>query len=181
MNDIYIEWLVERKPNPMAGIIRIAAYILTGFFAAAGLLVALPFLILAVAMVVVDYLFLPRLNVEYEYLYLQKSLTIDSIFSKEKRKNAAEYDLDKMELFAAEGAEKLSEYKNRDMRTRDFSSGYPDRNRYVMIINSGKEMEKVILEPDQKIVDAVKAVYPSKVINTSSVSSADSFPSRGSL
>ncbi|MBQ7724910.1 MAG: hypothetical protein IJT63_04790 [Lachnospiraceae bacterium] len=181
MNDIYIEWLVERKPNPMAGVIRVAAYILTGFFAATGFFIAFPLLILAAAMVVVDYIFLPKLNVEYEYLYMQRSLTIDSIFSKEKRKNAAEYDLDKMEIFAAEGADRLSEYKNRNLRTRDFSSGYPDRKRYVMIINSGKEMEKVILEPDERIVDAVKAVYPSKVINTSSVSSADSFPSRGSL
>ena len=181
MNDIYIEWLVERKPNPMAGVIRITAYIFTGVFAVAGLLMALPLLVLAVVMGILDYIFLPRLNVEYEYLYMQRSLTIDSIFSKEKRKNAAEYDLDKMEIFAVEGADRLSEYKNRNLRTRDFSSGYPDRKRYVMIINSGKEMEKVILEPDERIVDAVKAVYPSNVINTSSVSSADSFPSRGSL
>lgn len=163
MNDIYIEWLVERKPNPMAGVIRIAAYIFTGVFAVAGLLIAPPFLIIAVAMGILDYIFLPRLNVEYEYLYMQRSLTIDSIFSKEKRKNAAEYDLDKMEVFAEEGSDKLSAYKNRDLVTRDFSSGYPDRKRYVMIVSSGKELEKVILEPDQRIVDAVKAVYPSKV------------------
>ena len=46
------------------------------------------------------YFLLPRLEVEFEYLYLQRSLSIDSIFSKEKRKKAAEYDLDKMEIFA---------------------------------------------------------------------------------
>lgn len=163
MNDIYIEWLVERKPNPMAGVIRIAAYIFTGVFAAAGLLIAPQLLVLAVAMGILDYIFLPRLNVEYEYLYMQRSLTVDCIFSKEKRKNAAEYDLDKMEVFAEEGSDKLSGYKNRNLTTRDFSSGYPDRKRYVMIVSAGKELEKVILEPDQRIVDAVKMIYPSKV------------------
>ena len=163
MNDIYIEWLIEKKPNPAAGIIKISAYALTAILLLAGFLVALPLLTPGILMAAVCFFMLPALDVEYEYLYMQRSLTIDSIFSKQKRKNAAEYDLDKMEIFAEEGSDKLSDYKNRNLRIRDFSSGYQDRKRYVMIINNGKEMEKVILEPDDRIVEAVKAAYPSKV------------------
>jgi len=162
MNDIYIEWLVERKPNPLSGVIKGASYGLTAALILGGLFAFLPLLIPGVLAVIGCLVFLPRLNVEYEYLYMQRSLTVDCIFSKEKRKNAAEYDFDKMEVFAEEGSEKLSAYKNRDLVTRDFSSGYPDRKRYVMIINSGKETEKVILEPDVRIVDAVRSIYPSK-------------------
>ena len=102
-------------------------------------------------------------SVSSPFTHLQRSLSIDRIFSKEKRKKAAEYDLDKMEIFAEEGAWQLDQYKNMTLKTLDFTSGYPDRRRFVMVIREPGEGLKVLLESDQKIVDAVKQIYPSKV------------------
>ena len=164
MNDTYVEWLIERKTPGYAGILRIGAYALTALFVLLALFLGMPLLFLPGAgMAAACYFLLPRLEVEFEYLYLQRSLSIDSIFSKEKRKKAAEYDLDKMEIFAEEGAWQLDQYKNMALKTVDFTSGYPDRRRFVMVIREGGDGFKVLLEQDQNIVDAVKQIYPSKV------------------
>ncbi len=163
MNDIYVEWLIERKSGSMGAVLRIGAYILTGIFVLMGIFLLTPFFIPAGLMIAVDIFLLPMLNVEFEYLYMQRNLTIDKIYSKEKRKKAAEYDLDKMDIFAEEGARQLDNYKNMQLKTKDFTSGYPDRRRFVMVIHDGEERERVLLEPDEKIVDAVKLIYPSKV------------------
>ena len=164
MNDTYVEWLIERKTPGYAGIVRIGIYAFAAVFFLAGLFMMIPFLFIpGIAVAAAGYFLLPRLNVEFEYLYLQRSLSIDRIFSKEKRKKAAEYDLDKMEIFAEEGAWQLDQYKNMTLKTLDFTSGYPDRRRFVMVIREGGEGLKVLLEPDQKIVDAIKQIYPSKV------------------
>ena len=164
MNDTYVEWLIERKTPGYAGIVRIGIYAFAAVFFLAGLFMMIPFLFIpGIAVAAAGYFLLPRLNVEFEYLYLQRSLSIDRIFSKEKRKKAAEYDLDKMEIFAEEGAWQFDQYKNMTLKTLDFTSGYPDRRRFVMVIREGGEGLKVLLEPDQKIVDAIKQIYPSKV------------------
>lgn len=164
MNDTYVEWLIERKTPGYAGIVRIGIYAFAAVFFLAGLFMMIPFLFIpGIAVAAAGYFLLPRLNVEFEYLYLQRSLSIDRIFSKEKRKKAAEYDLDKMEIFAEEGARQFDQYKNMTLKTLDFTSGYPDRRRFVMVIREGGEGLKVLLEPDQKIVDAIKQIYPSKV------------------
>ena len=68
-----------------------------------------------------------------------------------------------MEIFAEEGAWQLDQYKNMQLKTIDFTSGYPDRKRFIMVIREGAEGERILLEPDQRIVDAVRQIYPSKV------------------
>lgn len=163
MNETYVEWLVEKKPSPYDNLIRIAAYTATLVFFAAGLFFSVFFLIPAAAFAAGCFFFLPRLNVEYEYLYLNRSLSVDIIYSKEKRRNIAEYDLDKMEILAEEGAPVLDNYRDQAFKIRDFSSRDLKERHFVMVIRDGKNMQKVIFEPDQRIIDAVKHLYPSKV------------------
>ena len=163
MNETYVEWLIEKKPSPFDNLIRIGAYALTIILFAAGLFFGVIFLIPAVISAVCCFIFLPRLNVEYEYLYLNRSLSIDIIYSKEKRKNIAVFELDKMEIFAEEGAYVLREYDNTSARVRDFSSRDPRARRFILFIREGEELQKVVLEPDQRITDAIKHLYPSKV------------------
>ncbi|MCR4589884.1 MAG: DUF6106 family protein [Lachnospiraceae bacterium] len=163
MNDTYVEWLIEKKTGAADSLIRIGAYALIIILAGAGMFVSPVFFVPAVAGGVLSYFFLPRLNVEYEYLFLQGELTIDCIYSKSVRKNAAEYSLDKMEFFAPEGSPEIENRSGNVKSVRDFSSGYKDRKRYIMIINTEQSREKVILEPDERIIDNMKMLYPSKV------------------
>ncbi len=163
MNEVYVEWLIEKKTGSREALIRIVSYAVTIIFLVSAVAMSPLFFIPAVLAAALCYFMLPRLNVEYEYLYLNKSLTIDKIFSKEKRKNAAEFDLEKMEIYAEEGAHQLDNYKNNAAKVLDFSSGYPDRRRFILMIRDENGLKKVILEPDKRITDAIKQVYPSKV------------------
>ena len=43
---------------------------------------------------------LPLTDIEYEYSYCDKEISVDKIMGKEKRKNLATYQLEKMELLA---------------------------------------------------------------------------------
>lgn len=161
--DTYVEWLVEKKPGPANNLIRAGGYMLCGIAALGGIIISPVLFVPAVILAVCCYIFMPRLNVEYEYLYLQRSISVDRIFSKEKRQKAAEYDLDKMEIFAEEGAYQLDQYNNNSYKCVDFSSGYPGRRVFIMVIRDNEDKKKVRLEPDQRIVDAIRQLYPSKV------------------
>lgn len=164
MDDIYVECLVAKKPRTYETVVKGVAYGATALFLILGLM-NLIFLIGFGIMLFVDFLALPRLSVEYEYLYVSKSLQIDSIYSKEKRKKNAEYDLEQMEIFAAEGAWQLDEYKNMQTVNRDFSSGEEDAKIWILIVHNGQSIDRVRLEPDEDMVKAIRQVYPRKVFD----------------
>ncbi|MCR5527462.1 MAG: hypothetical protein K6F39_08800 [Lachnospiraceae bacterium] len=163
MNDTYVECLVSRKPNPAAPLIRSAAYGFTAAFLLFGLLFqGILFLILGAAGAAACYFLLPALSVEYEYLYVSREFSVDRIIGKEKRKTVYDVTMDKMELFAEEGAYQLDQYKNIE-NVHDFSSGEKDARRFIMVLRNSNASEKLILEASDELVDAIRNVYPSKV------------------
>ena len=161
MDDLYVECMVPRKPLPAETLIKGAAWgaaalcVLLGFM---NIIMMIPAVIIAAA----DYFLLPRLSVEYEYLYVSKSLQIDRIFSRQNRSKAVEYDLEKMEIFAAEGAWQLDEYKNMNTTDKDYTSGYPDREVWILIVHNGQNIDRVRLEPNAEFVQAMRTVFPRK-------------------
>ncbi|MBR1523356.1 MAG: hypothetical protein IJ641_02750 [Lachnospiraceae bacterium] len=164
MEDLYVECLVAKKPRAVETVIKGVAYGLTALFLILGLLNVF-FLIGFVIMFIVDFLAVPRLSVEYEYLYVSKSLQIDSIYSKERRKKDVEYDLEQMEIFAEEGAWQLDEYKNMQTVSRDFTSGEEGVRPWILIVHNGQAIDRVKLEPNDELIKVLKTVYPRKVFN----------------
>ena len=82
--------------------------------------------------------------------------------AKSRRKKADEFDLERMEVLAPINSYHLDDYKNKNYKTVDYSSGVagqPDK-RYVMYFNGEK---KVIFEPDAKMVKAIQNIAPRKV------------------
>ena len=83
MSDYYTEQLVKKKPEGKDIIIKILLVfctVLSFFF-----VLLLPFLlILPVLMIVLDYFMFRRLDLEYEYLYVNGDLDIDKIMGKQK-------------------------------------------------------------------------------------------------
>ena len=164
MEDLYVECLVARRPGAADTLIRGACYGVSALLLLLG--IVNPFFFIGfVIMLHVDIFALPRLSVEYEYLYVTKTLQIDSIFSKEKRKKNVEYDLERMEIFAAEGAWQLDEYKNMQTVNRDFTSGEEGIKAWIMIVHNGQAAERVRLEPDEEMIKAIRSVYPRKVFD----------------
>lgn len=100
MSDLYTEVMVAKKPTVKDQLIKFVLILFTVLFALAGLVLMPILLVAAVILGVVDYVFIPRLSVEFEYLYVNGELDVDRIFSKSRRKRAASYDLSSMEIMA---------------------------------------------------------------------------------
>lgn len=161
MNESYVECLVARKPSGAMTALKTVLIVVAvlGFFM--GVAFA-PLLLVALAAAVGAYFASMYASMEFEYLYLDKEITVDKILNKTKRKRAEKFEVERMEIFAPINSWHLDGYKNRDFKTTDYSSGaagQPDK-RYVMIYNGEK---KVIFEPSTAMVKAMQAVAPRKV------------------
>ena len=101
---------------------------------------------------------------EYEYLYLDKELSVDKIMAKSKRKRVGTYSLDRMEVFAPVYSYHLDNFKNRQVKEKDYSIGevlQPD-GRYAMYYEGG---EKILLSPNEELVKVLKNMAPRKVFS----------------
>lgn len=161
MNETYVECLVKKKTPSYMRFLRILLIVLTVFFVLVGLLL-LPALLIGIVLGVAAYFMYLNSDLEYEYLYIDKELTVDKIMAKTKRKRVAVFSLDKMEIVAPVKSWHLDNYKNRSDKTTDYSSGeekQPDK-RFVFYYDGQK---KIIFEPNEEMIKAMQFVAPRKV------------------
>lgn len=161
MSETYVECLVARKPSLFLKILKILLIVLTVGFFMLGTIYAIGF-VLAIAAGIGAYIVSLNADVEYEYLYLDKEISVDAVKAKSRRKRVGTFQVDKMEILAPLNSYRLDEYKNRQLKTVDYSTGeeaQPER-RYAMICNGDT---KVIFEPNAAMVKAVYNVAPRKV------------------
>ncbi len=164
MSESYVEYLVARKPSFIMQFLKILLIMLTVVFVLVGFifLPGIPGLLVAAVTAIGAYFAYLNASIEYEYLYVDKEISIDKVLAKSRRKKAASYSLEQMEIFAPLNSHRLDSYKNRQMKTADYSSGIaaqPER-RYMMIWNGDT---KVILEPNAEMIKAIQSVAPRKV------------------
>lgn len=162
MSETFIELLVKRKNKMGDTILKCCLLGLTIGFALIGFFMNPLLLFAAIIFAGLYYLVKMRSNVEYEYSYLDKELTIDKIFNQSKRKRAMTLDLERLEVLAPVNSHQLDSYRNREGKVIDFSSGYvnePD-TRYLMLVDGGK---KIMIEPNTEILTAIRSIAPRKV------------------
>lgn len=104
----------------------------------------------------------PRTDVEYEYLYCDKIVTVDKIMGKAKRKRMGEFEVEKMEIVAPSNSYRLADYKNRTVTEKDFSghNGEDGDTPYVIYYDGNV---KIILDLPEKFVKMVQNIAPRKV------------------
>ena len=121
MNDSYKELLVSKEQGVKDKLIRVVSIIPTVL---AGLLTLLTgnilIFIIAVAFGVLDYFVFQWTSIEYEYLYLDKEITIDKIMAKTRRKRVLTIDVNKIEILAPEKSYQLDSYRNRQVKAIDY-------------------------------------------------------------
>ncbi len=170
MNETYVEWLVKRRNTAGGTIMKYLLIFLTGisFLAMFVLpLIALICFIFAIVFGVLAYIVSIRSDVEFEYLYLDREITVDKIMGKAKRKRVEKLSVDKMEILAPINSHQLDSYKNRDLKKTDYSSMIeekPDR-RYMMVYSDEGGTRLIVLEPNEAMVKAIKTIAPRKVFN----------------
>lgn len=167
MGDIFNEQLVA-KTNTLKDNILKAAIIFGAVFIIliCSMIKFLVGFIMPIALVVIfgAVFFIRRLNVEFEYVFTSGDLDIDKIFNKNKRKRFITVDVRKFEIMAPvdskDHARELSNYQ----KIVDCSSGIKKENTYAaMVVRDGKR-EKLILEPNEKMLKAIKKYIPRKVM-----------------
>ncbi|MBE5825802.1 MAG: hypothetical protein E7307_04105 [Butyrivibrio sp.] len=165
MNDnSYVECLVASKASPVVKLLSIISLVLAVVFFLSSLAgLGIIGLILCVAAGVGYYFLSLNANIEFEYQYCDKEITVDKILNKSRRKNVAKYDVTKIEVLAPSRSYHLDEYKNRSFKTVDYSAREkdPQPDPTYTFIYDGKE--KVVFEPTGEFVAAIKSVAPRKV------------------
>ncbi len=163
MNESYMELLVKKENTIKDTLIRIICIALTISAALLSLTGAgMIALVAAVVLGILTYIIWLNTDIEYEYLYLDKELSIDKIMSKTKRKRAATFQIDRMEILAPADSYHLGDYKNRTFQISDYSSGVrkqPDK-RFVMIYNG---TQKIYFTEEVKFAQVIKNIAPRKV------------------
>lgn len=162
MSDTYVECLVKRESSTIGKLARIVLVMITVVF---GILTFLGFvlaLFVALAAGFGAYFVYLHTDVEYEYLYLDKELSVDKILAKTKRKRVATFEMERMEILAPIKSYHLDNYRNRTGKTVDYSIGreeQPDA-RYVMYFDGN---QKILLSPNEDLIKAIRNAAPRKV------------------
>lgn len=163
LNESYAECLIKKKPPGPALIIKIL--LAAGVLLTAGSILRYGMfgLIAFAAMCAFAYHVIQNLNVEYEYLLVDKTFSVDKILNKTRRKKAAEYTLEDIQVIAPENSGKIREYENQVKKVCDFTSGKQGAVRYAFIYTKSGAGEKVLFEPDEKVLRCLKQMVPRRL------------------
>lgn len=165
MSESYVECLVKAKGSLIYKILAGVLYLLAGIcFLSIFIGTSVIGILLGLAVSAGGYYLGMLGDVEYEYLYMDKELTVDRILAQSKRKRMATYTMERMEILAPVKSHRLDNYKNRQVKTTDYSIGkeeQPDR-RYAFYYEGG---ERILISPSEEMVKIMKNANPRKVFS----------------
>lgn len=163
MSETYVECLVKKKDSAAMNILKWVLISITSFLAIVGFMGgAVLLLVIAIIPGILAYIVSQKCDLEYEYLYLDREITIDKIVNQTRRKKVEVLEVNRMEIIAPINSHALDSYRNRNLKTTDYSVGeelQPD-NRYVMYYNGNR---RIILSPSAEMLKAIKTIEPRKV------------------
>ncbi|MFI3201985.1 MAG: DUF6106 family protein [Eubacteriales bacterium] len=161
MSDMYKEFMVKREKSTIATIGKVVLIVIAtlGFLSA-----NLIGYILAAVLGVGAYLLHLNGDLEYEYLYLDRELTVDKIMAKTKRKRVESYQLDQMEIVAPIGSYQLDRFKNKDSTCKvyDYTSKEKNSSNTTYVIYY-KNNQKILIEANEDFMKAMHNNAPRTV------------------
>lgn len=163
MNDAYVEWMVKRKTPGYAFLVKGLLILLCIICFFVTMMFPLGFILLLLAMGAVYFIF-PMMNLEFEYLAVNDQLSIDKIMGQRRRKRVWEGTIDQIEILAPLDSYLLKDAERKDMKTLDFSSHQPGAKVYGMIAQKDGVVSKILLEPNEKLLNHLWQRGPRKVV-----------------
>lgn len=163
MNQFYAEAGVKRKPG--AGTMGLK--LLMGLAILAGLFIMSLGSVLSIvgaALIVGSFYFFPKLNIEYEYVFVDGQLDFDKIYGKAKRRTLLRIDFEQVEIMAPSTSHELDSYNQIKCEEKDFTSGDKDKKFYVIIAHAAEKKLKISFEPSEKMIAMIKQKSPRKVV-----------------
>lgn len=162
MSDMYREILVKKKMSAGSKLLKGFLTVMTVLCLLAGMMIPI-LLIGAIVFGLLTFFVGPKLDVEYEYLYVNGELDIDAIYSRQKRKRAGSYDVAELEILAPAKSHALDSYLNNGAKVKDYTSGEENVKSYIMVYNMEKGREIIKVEIDDTIVNDIRRMAPRKV------------------
>ena len=161
MNDTYIELLVKKPDSKTASLLHIFMVGVGAVLFLGGIFLDIRLLLAGIVFLIGS--FVPTLfnDIEYEYLLLEKELTVDRIRKQESRKTVANYKLDTMVIMAPKGSEHLSRYAQ--LKTIDYSSGTEEGQPYEIVVDGKGEKVRIVIDTSQELTDAIRKLRPRDV------------------
>ncbi|MDE7001948.1 MAG: hypothetical protein K2P73_16950 [Lachnospiraceae bacterium] len=163
MNESYKELLVKKDRGIKETLIRFLSLLPTVFL---GLLTFLTgnmiFFIIVIALGVLDYFVFQWTDIEYEYLYLDKEISVDKIMAKTRRKRVTTLSVEKVEIMAPEKSHQLDSYRNRQTKVTDLSAGHdlPDQKLYWIFYEGN---QRILMNLTEDFARTIKGIAPRKV------------------
>lgn len=163
MNDYsYVEASVKRRETVGSKILKVFMIVVV-IFAVFLSLYNIPTFIISLAIIFAVIYFFPRLNVEYEYVFVDGQLDFDKIFGGAKRKTDLRIELEQVEVIAPLDSRTLEQYKEQDFKTKNYTSRDPNIKPYVIIYRKGDTAYKILFEPSETMIKAIKLKSPRKI------------------
>jgi len=161
--DTYAEAGVKQKGTMKTMLIRIGLILLIIVTLPISQFASFLYLVPVMALLAAIYI-IPRLNLEYEYIYVDGQIDFDRIMGGRKRKTVLRLDMENVELVAPSESDELLAYSHKEgIVTKDYSSRMPDGKKYAMIASNEGKYTKVLFEPSAKMLECMKWKAPRKV------------------
>lgn len=122
------------------------------------------FIFLGLVFMALCYFFLPKLAVEYEYIFCDGQLDFDKISGGEKRKTMMRVDFEKLVVVAPKNSHALDGYRHSGVLVKDFSSLDENAVVYGMVITGGEQQTMIYFEPNEKMLATMKQKAPRKIM-----------------
>ena len=163
MREDFVETMVKKSNNMLLTALMVLFYMIcAGFVILALLAGSVSFFLIAIIAGVIAYICGHFSKIEYEYSYCDREMDVDAIYSQNTRRHKATYDLNKMEAMVRINGSKMKEFAGRNLKTIDYSSGIRENKDSVYAIFYDGTT-KLLIEPDEKLLEAIKYMFPRKV------------------
>ena len=162
MNQLYAETGVKRKDTAATMAIRVLMFI--GIIVGVVALLVDPILrYVGVALIAFIVFMFPKLNIEYEYVFVDGQLDFDKILGNAKRRHILRIDLEEVEIIAPLESHSLDSYTYIQCEKKDFTSRSKDAKPYVIVVTKENKKLKILFEPSEKMISMMKKKSPRKV------------------
>lgn len=163
MNESYKELLVKKDKGAKETLTRVVCIVPTVLLGLWTLLTGNIILFTVVIILgVLDYFVFQWTDIEYEYLYLDKEISVDKIMAKTRRKKVTTISVDKIEIMAPVKSYQLDSYRNRQAKEVDLSAGHdlPDQKLYWVFYEGN---QKILMNLTEDFAKTIKGIAPRKV------------------
>jgi len=165
MDGLYAEARAKKKVTIKDKLIK---FLIIGgmvvFFALGFLTFSMWLILIGLIFMALCYFFLPKLAVEYEYVFCDGQLDFDKISGGQRRKTMLRVDFEKLVVIAPKNSHALDGYRHNGVLVKDFSSLDPNAKVYGMVITGGEQQTMLYFEPSEKMLAAMKQKAPRKIV-----------------